>query len=172
MKLAQFVAEKGVTEFTFERLVLETTEQNGEKIAVLYLTKPIPMVEGSLLVGDEAVGESTERLKAYDVETIRIHQTDFEASGVEVDEKTGKGSVKTDLRLDVSGKGDVWIRSQSFAQFKRSKNLERSQNRRSGLYKVMQERKAKSQLPADVNAGQPESVASNATADAGAVKTA
>jgi hypothetical protein len=165
MKLSQFVADKAVTAFTFERMVLETTETNGEKIAVLYLTKTIPMVEGSMSVGDEATGDAVERLKAYDVETVRIHQSDFDASGVEVDEVTGKGSVKSDLRLDVSSKGDVWMKSQSFAAFRRSKNQERSQQRRSGLYKVMQERKAKSVLPADAGNGeQPVSVASNTAA--------
>lgn len=144
MKLGQFLADKAVTEFEVVGTTYEVAESNGEKIAVLRLKNPIPMVEGSQSVSDDATNAS-ERLTAWDVETVRVYQRDFDADGIDINED-GTGTVKTNLRLDVSNRGDVWLTSKSFAQFGREKRQENRNNRRSGILSKMNERKAQAIL--------------------------
>lgn len=161
MKLTNFLANKAQTEFEVMRVEQEVTESNGEKIAVLYLKNPIPIVDGSMSISDDAGAQ--ERLQAYDVTTVRIHQRDFEAEGIDIKED-GTGTVKTDLRLDVSNRGDVWLTSKSFNTFRREKAQDRRAERRSGITAQMQARKANALLKgANENGGEtdlkPESVA-------------
>lgn len=144
MKLTNYLANKSQTEFEVAKTEMEVTESNGEKIAVLHLKKPIPLVQGSMTATDDANGIS-ERLEAYDVEVVRMHQRDFDAEGIEINED-GTGLVKTNLRLDVSNRGDVWLTSKSFNAFRREKSADRRNERRSGIVNKMQERKAMKNL--------------------------
>lgn len=157
MKLKNFLANKSQTEFEVVRTEMEVTESNGEKIAVLHLKKPLSIVQGSMTVSDEATG-SSERLEAYDVEVVRMHERDFDAEGIDINED-GTGFVKTNLRLDVSNRGDVWLTSKSFNAFRREKAGERASTRRSGIVTKMQERKASKALGGVNVEGKPEAVA-------------
>lgn len=160
-KLKDVVGLKSTTEFNVASFTVEVAERDGSKIAVLQLDKPIPVVEGSQFVGDDASGDR-ERLKAYDVESVRVHQDDFDAEGIDIDPETGKGTVKCDLRLDVANSGDVWLKSKSFAAFAREKAGERKSERQSGIVAKMQERRAKATFKGDMlNDKQPEAVATN-----------
>lgn len=157
MKLTNFLANKSQTEFEVIRTDMEVTESNGEKIAVLHLKKPIPIVQGSMTVSDDTTGAS-ERLEAYDVEVIRIHQRDFDDEGIDIADD-GTGTVKTNLRLDVSNRGDVWLTSKSFNAFRRERAQDRRSDRRSGILSKMNERKASKALKDVSVEGKPEAVA-------------
>jgi len=160
MKLKNFLADKSQTELEVARTEMEVTESNGEKIAVLHLKKPIPIVQGSMTVNDDATGTS-ERLEAYDVEIVRMHERDFDVEGVEINED-GTGTVKTNLRLDVSNRGDVWLTSKSFNAFRRERAQDRRNERRSGIVTRMQERKAVKNLAGADLTGKAETVAEKA----------
>lgn len=94
----------------FDGIAIQRTV-GGEVVAVLHLSKPIEEVRGSQEVefNGARVG-----LRAKDVVEVKIHQDDFE--GVEWDDVSDTGSYEgSDLILDVSKQGQVWLRSQSFA---------------------------------------------------------
>ena len=170
MKLNAYLADKAITEFDVAR-VEHTVTETGEKIAVLWLKTPIPVVQGSQRITDDATGESV-RLESYDVESVRIHQRDFESDGIDINED-GTGKVKTDLRLDVSNGDDVWLTSESFASFGRKKRQENATNRKSGIVAKMNERKAASTFKDGAGTSdkeQPEAVAAAKPVAAGKVK--
>lgn len=145
MKLAEFLKDKTLVDVKITRVSVELTENNGEKIAVLSLSEPIPLVEGSRFIVDDDNKEQ-ERMKAYDVETLRVHERDMEAEGIEINED-GTGFIKADkLRLDVSNSGDVWVTSKSFRAFVTEKRNERRNERTSGIISKMKERGALSAL--------------------------
>lgn len=164
-KLKDVVGLVSTTQFNVVGFTVESAERDGSKIAVLQLDKPIPVVEGSQFVGDDASGDR-ERLKAYDVETVRVHQDDFDADGIDIDPETRKGTVKCDLRLDVANSGDVWLKAKSFAAFAREKAGERKSERQSGIVAKMQERRAKATFKGDVLVDQKPEVVATATGTA------
>lgn len=160
-KLKEVIGLRSTTQFNVVSFSVEIAERDGSKIAVLQLDKPLAIVEGSQFVGDEANGDR-ERLKAYDVESVRVFERDFEAEGIDIDPETGKGTVKCDLRLDVANSGDVWLTSKSFASFAREKAGERKAERSSGIVAKMAERRTKAAFKGNALQGekeQPEVVA-------------
>lgn len=159
MKLTQYAELNKSVKLSFDKIVIEATEKTGEKIAVLFLTKPIDMVEGSRSITDEGSGAS-ERMKAYDVETVRVHSEDWEAANIDVDEATGKGTCECDLRLDVSNKMDVWLKSTSFAGWTAGKARERKSERVGSIFAKMKQRETKAVFKADT-VGAAEPVAQN-----------
>lgn len=127
ISLKEALSKRKQSEFTFTGFTF-VYDQNNKKIAVLELDEPIPLVSGSQSISD---GETTEKLDAFDVTHVKIHEDDMN-EGIVV-EDDGSGEVSTDgLRLDVSRSGEVWLRSKSFAasgqEFRRSRTSERDQN--------------------------------------------
>lgn len=162
MKLKQYLADKAQTEFEVVRVDHKVAETTGEKIAVLWLAKPIPIVQGTQTITDDATNESA-RIEAYEVESVRIYERDFDAEGIDINED-GTGQVKTDLMLDVSSAGDVWLTSKSFAAFGREKRQENRGKRNSGILTKMQERKASATFKGETGGAtteKPEAVAGN-----------
>lgn len=140
MKLESLVTKFAI-EFEFSHYQLTVADSDRKKIAVLYLKEPIPTVEGSQIISDEEAG-IREKVKAYDVETVRIHQDDFAAANVTINED-GSGSVKCDLILDVSKRTrEVWIKSISFARFRANQQVERNAAQNRAILGDMQARKA------------------------------
>lgn len=85
--------------------------QDGDIVAVLQLSAPIEMVRGSQEIDYQG---KRVPLIATDVNEVKVHQNDFE--GIVWDEDTDTGSYKgSNLLLDVSKQGQVWLRSESFA---------------------------------------------------------
>ena len=156
MKLSQYAELNSKITLDFSKIVFEKTEEAGKKIAVLYLNKPIDMVEGSRSLKDEGTG-NIERMKAFDVEVVRIHSDDWDEADIDVDDTTGAGTCKTELRLDVSNKMDVWLKSTSFAGFAAGKARERKGERVASIFNKMKdhETKAKFKNGAATNAAEP-----------------
>lgn len=148
MKLSAFLKDKKQTSFDVKNVTFEMTEardgQPAQKVAILHLEKPIAVVQSSQTFTDEATGESV-RNEAYDVETVRIVERDFDVEGIDIDEN-GKGTVNVDLRLDVSRRGDVWLTSTSFSAYGRNARRQRIQEKNSGVVRTMQERRAAATL--------------------------
>lgn len=148
MKLSAFLKDKKQTSFEVANVTFEMTEardgQPAQKVAILHLVNPIPVVQSSQTFTDEQTGE-TVRNEAYDVETVRIVERDFDVDGIDIDE-SGKGTVNVDLRLDVSRRGDVWLTSTSFSAYGRNARRQRLQSRNSDVVRSMQERKTAATL--------------------------
>lgn len=160
MKLSAFLKDKKQTSFEVANVTFEMTEardgQPAQKVAILHLAKPISLVQSSQTFTDEATGESV-RNEAYDVDTVRIVERDFDTDGIDIDE-SGKGTVNVDLRLDVSRRGDVWLTGVSFSAYGRNARRQRLQERNTGVVRTMQERKAMSTLK-DANVPNPSAAA-------------
>lgn len=88
-------------------------DSKGKSIAILQLADPIAMVRGSQEFTFDGV---TKPIVANDVVEVKVHEDDF-VDGLIWDEDTDTGSYEgSDLILDVSQNGVVWLRSKSFAQ--------------------------------------------------------
>lgn len=158
MNLQSFVKDKKAAEFEVVGVDVEIAESDGKKIAILRLKTPIPLVQGSQIVTDSASNVS-QKMEAYDVEFVRIHEDDFGAEGIEINED-GTGTVKCDLRLDVTRNGDVWLKKQSFRSWARDKANERRNDRSSGILNKMNARKTQAEFKGvDTNVTKPEPVA-------------
>ena len=125
MNLADFLGSKKTSTFKVKSVGISIQESTGEKIALLYLETPIPIVEGSQKVKDDATGESV-RIEAYDVEVVRVFARDQNADGIDIDPVTGKGTVACDLQLDVTQAGDVILTSESLAAWGRKQQKAKS----------------------------------------------
>jgi len=142
MKLIDYAKGKKQTSFKFGSSEIKVSELTGEKIAVLHLLEPIPSVTGSQYVGE---GEDRERMVEEDVDTVSVYQRDMADEGIDIN-PDGSGFVDSDLQLDISNAGDVWLTSESFRAFAAKKRTERTTERKSGQYNRMQERKARKAL--------------------------
>ncbi len=87
-------------------------DKNGKFVAILQLADPISLVRGS----QEFMVDGVMRpVVAHDVIEVKVHEDDF-IDGLEWDDETNTGSYKgSDLSLDVSQAGQVWLKSKSFA---------------------------------------------------------
>lgn len=138
MKLNEFVSEKAISELVIARTEIVPTE-SGEKVAILHLKQPLASVTGSQSIIDDASGE-TVRIEAYDVEAVKIHESDMEDDGFNMNED-GSGTYKGDLRLDVAkGSGDVWLKATSFAASAREMRKANRTERQGGLLSKIRER--------------------------------
>lgn len=158
MKLSQYAEMNSKVKLGFSKILFEKTEEAGKKIAVLYLDKPIDLVEGSRSLKDEGTG-NTERMKAFDVEVVRIHSDDWDQADIDVDDTTGAGTCETDLRLDISNKMDVWLKSTSFAGFAAGKARERRGERVASIFNKMKEHETKAKFKQGAAASTAEPVA-------------
>lgn len=146
MKLNEFLINQKPQTYKVINMEVEKSETSGEITATLTLETPISIVTGSNSVLDDATGV-TERLKAYDVDQVKIHQKNFDSEDVDIDPETRKGTVTCkDLRLDVSSRLEVWLTKESFNKFKTDNRKERSGKRRSGILTAMHEKKTKTEF--------------------------
>lgn len=106
-------------------------DRDGKMVATLQLAQPIPLVKGSQQVEYEG---KLRTFDAVDVTEVKIHENDF-CEGFEWDEQGDNGAYKGDeLILDVTQRGEVWMRKTSFAASARGF---RTQNRETRLAKVL-----------------------------------
>lgn len=93
--------------------VTKTKDRDGNAIAILQLAEPIPLVRGSQEV---EYNGTRHPVTAKDVKEIKIHENDFNEN-FSFDTETNTGEYKgSELILDVSKNGQVWLRKTSFAQ--------------------------------------------------------
>jgi hypothetical protein len=115
------------TEFKFTHFEQDFSESDGSRIAVLHLESPIPTVTGSQTITD---GITSEKVVAYDVTTVKVHETDMDDSII-VNDDGISGSVSSDMRLDVAKRsGDVWLTATSFAKASREMREDRQTSSR------------------------------------------
>lgn len=166
MKLNEFLKDKPQVDLEITQVVKEITD-NGELTAKLYLKKPIPEVTSGT-VRDPETGEMVPRVQ-FDVTMIRIHQRNMDNDGIDINED-GTGTVKADLRLEISRRGEVWLTNESFGSFARKQRATQNAEGNGAVIAKMKERQAAKELEG-VDAGKPETVASGAgAAPAGAKK--
>ena len=127
MKLIEALKAVKQSSFKFVRFTKQY-DSNNNMIAVLELEEPIPFVSGSQNI---TVGDITEKLDAYDVMVVKVHQDDMDNEGITVNDD-GSGEVSCDLRLDVTKSGEVWLKTKSFAvsgrEFGNSRRNEQQQS--------------------------------------------
>lgn len=154
MKLSQYVASKKITEFEVASTTYDVAEKDGTKIAVLHLKTPIPNVKGSSLLTDEVTNE-TIRNEQWDVDTVRVAEANFDVDGIDLNED-GSGTVKCDLRLDVSRRGEVWLTKESFSSFGRKSSRNRRSEGRTSLMDRIKERQTRATFASNTtDAGAP-----------------
>jgi hypothetical protein len=94
-----------------------TVQKDKDKnlIAILQLATPIPSVRSTQEF--DTIGGGKQALVLNDVTEVKVHQKDFENDpGFEFDENTDTGIYKgSNLSLDVSRSGQVWLVSTNFA---------------------------------------------------------
>jgi hypothetical protein len=147
MTLLELLSQSKRSEFEFVNIQKDYAE-DGSIIATFTLKNPIPEVVGSQSVTD---GVNTERVSAFDVTHIKIHQEDMEDEGISVNPDGKSGVVKTDMRLDVAKRsGEVWLTSTSLATKSREMRDSRQMSRRDQLMQAINKRKenAKASNPA------------------------
>ena len=131
MTLLELMSKSKRTEFKFVNIEKDYAESDGSIVATLTLAEPIQEVTGSQTITD---GVNTERIVAYDVTKVKIHQSEMEDEGISVNADGKSGTVSSDLRLDVSKtSNDVWLTSKSFASMGREMRQERQISRRESL---------------------------------------
>ena len=131
MTLLELMSKSKRTEFEFVNIEKDYAESDGSIVATLTLAEPIQEVTGSQSITD---GVKTERIVAYDVTKVKIHQSEMEDEGITVNPDGKTGTVSTDLRLDVSkSSNDVWLTSKSFATMGREMKQEKQMTRRESL---------------------------------------
>lgn len=152
MDLQELLSENPAVDIEIVGIVTEFTRKR-EKVAVLTLKRPIPLVIGSQSLSETGNVEDAEKLEAYDVEIVRIHQSDFKAKGVSFN-KDKTGTIKSDdLLLDVAQSGEVWVKSVSFADFSRGQRQENKNKKIGGTFTKMREAKAKSAFKSGTSSG-------------------
>lgn len=141
MKLSEVMKGKFLVDVLITGFEPQMTA-TGEPFAILHLKNPIPEVTGSRTITGVDNTES-ERLKAWDVIELKVAGANLDHEDIHM-EKDGTGTIQSSsLRLDVANSGDVWLVTESFAQFGRTQRQNRTAERRSGLISKMQDRKAK-----------------------------
>src|SRR6478736_1972789 len=141
MKLTDFLKDKKQSELDIASVEVQFSEQNNDRIAILHLATPLAVVTGSQIITDDGTG-AAERVQAFDVEQVKVHETDLEDAGFEMD-ADGSGLYSGDLRLDVSKRtGEVWLRSESFASSARTMRNENTNKRSSGMLEKIKARRA------------------------------
>lgn len=126
------------TEFKFSHFEQDFSESDGSRIAVLHLETPIPVVTGSQSITD---GVSSERVVAYDVTSVKVHESDMDDSIV-VNDDGISGSVSSDMRLDVAKRsGDVWLTATSFAKASRDMREDRQTSSREKMLETIRMRR-------------------------------
>jgi hypothetical protein len=114
ISLLQKIAAAAVLRLGFTGLTVQKA-QDGSKVVILQLEDMIPNVRGSQEIEIDGVRHP---VVANDVTEIKVHQDDLEAAedSFEWDEDTETGTYEgEDLILDVSKGGQVWLRSNTFA---------------------------------------------------------
>jgi hypothetical protein len=131
MTLLELLSQSKRTEFKFVNLQKDYAESDGSIVAILTLAEPIQEVTGSQSVTD---GVNSERVTAFDVTQVKIHQSEMSDDGITVNPDKKSGTVSTDLRLDVAkSTGEVWLTSKSFASMGREMRQEKQMTRRESL---------------------------------------
>lgn len=116
--------------------------EDGSRTAILTLKKPIEQVTGSQSITD-VESATSEKVRAYDVMEVKVSEDNQDDDGFDLDEVTGAGTYKGNLRLDVAkSSNDVWLVSTTFAAFGRAKRTENQNNRATGMLAKMSERRA------------------------------
>jgi hypothetical protein len=141
MTLQELLSQTKRSEFEFVNIQKDYAE-DGSKLAIFTLKTAIPEVTGSQTVTD---GVNTERVSAFDVTSVKMHEEDIAELGeneftLNADGKSGK--ISTDLRLDVAKRsGDVWLKSTSFAASGREMRESKQLSRRDQLMAAINKRK-------------------------------
>lgn len=131
MTLLELLSQSKRTEFKFVNLEKDYAESDGSIVAILTLAEPLTEVTGSQTVTD---GVNSEKVTAYDVYKVKIHQSEMADEGITVNPDKKSGTVSTDMRLDVAkSTGEVWLTSKSFASMGREMRQERQMSRRESL---------------------------------------
>lgn len=126
------------TEFKFSHFEQDFSESDGSRIAVLHLESPIPVVTGSQTITD---GVHSEKVVAYDVTTVKVHESDMDDS-IMVNDDGISGSVSSDMRLDVAKRsGDVWLTATSFAKASREMREDRATSSRDKMLEAIRLRR-------------------------------
>lgn len=111
ISLAAKIALVANLAYEFTGLTVQKTRE-GDNVAILQLSAPIEHVRGSQEV--EFNGKRV-AIEATDVTEIKVHENDFNED-FKWDTDTDTGSYEgSELILDVSKSGQVWLRKQSFA---------------------------------------------------------
>lgn len=118
--------------------------QGGETVAILQLSAPLEHVRGSQEV--EFQGKRV-AIQASDVNEIKVHENDFN-DDFQWDTDTDTGSYNgSDLILDVSKSGQVWLRKQSFASAGQEMRTNNRNERLAKLFTGKNELKATAMTP-------------------------
>lgn len=149
-KLSEIIGNKKGVELEFVDMIIDESQRDGSPIVHLMLKTPIAAVFGRR-VTDNVSGESV-TLEANDVERVSIGKEalDYieqkEAEGVQFftwTEEGKAGTLKCDLKLDVSQQLDVYVVKTSFSQFGRQQRTARQQQQRSNLINKVNEQKTR-----------------------------
>jgi hypothetical protein len=152
MKLGEFLKDKKQSNLEIASVEMTFTETTGEKIAILHLSTPLGIVTGSQSITDEDTN-TTERVVAYDVDSIKVHESDIDDEGFDMLDN-GSGKYSGNLRLDVAkSSGEVWLRSESFAAGARAFRTENRNKRNGGMVARIAERRAQAQAKQGNKAG-------------------
>lgn len=157
-RLSEIMKSTNRIDLEFVDLIQDEASRDGSPIVKLILAKPIPIVYGRNIV-DNASGQ-TVKLEASDVDMISIGKEGLDViDALEAEaEKNGtppvftwkvegkSGTLKCNLKLDVSQSLDVWVVKTSLRQFGINSRNTRRAERNSALAVEMQERRARREL--------------------------
>jgi hypothetical protein len=121
-----------------EFIGIDVQKTSNGTVATLMLAEPIELVRGTLTVP----GPNGENIpvNARNVTEIKVYKEDLEKfdDDFNFDEDTDYGTYEgTDLVLDVDTKRQVWLRSETFANFVRTQRV--ANNPKAGLAKLLME---------------------------------